>query len=85
MSPLRALMRRSVSSLLRVACLLALLALGILCVSILVPRPLPVIFAMSAGHAVGGAAFALYLLAVILNSVLRLPAQGASSAKDASE
>ncbi|HWA78536.1 MAG TPA: hypothetical protein VG937_39645 [Polyangiaceae bacterium] len=71
MNPFDKLLRRSVPSLLRLACVLALLALGILCVSVLVPRPIPVIFAMSAGHAVGGAAFALYVLAVILDAVLK--------------
>jgi hypothetical protein len=58
---------RSVERLTRVAAVLALMALGIIVFSVLFPRPLPVIFAMSAGHAIGGLAFACYLLAVLLD------------------
>ena len=43
----------------RIACALGLVALAMMCVSILFPRPLPVILAMSLGHVIGGAAFAL--------------------------
>jgi hypothetical protein len=64
-------LRRSVPELVRVACLLALLALGLVCWSVLQPRPIPVILAMSVGHVIGGAAFACYLLAVILDAVQR--------------
>jgi len=66
-------LQRSVPELVRVACLLALLALALVCWSILDPRPIPVILAMSVGHLVGGAAFACYLLAVILDAVRRPP------------
>ena len=58
---------RSVGQLTRVAAVLALIALAAIVFSVLVPRPLPVIFAMSAGHAIGGAAFACYLVAVLLD------------------
>jgi hypothetical protein len=64
---------RLIASLVRVACVLALLALGLICCSVLFPRPLPVILAMSLGHVVGGAAFACYLLAVILDATRRTP------------
>jgi len=64
-------LHRSVPELVRVACVLALLALGLVCWSVLQPRPIPVILAMSAGHAIGGTAFACYLLAVILDAVQR--------------
>jgi len=64
-------LRRSVPELVRVACVLALLALALVCWSVLQPRPIPVILAMSAGHAIGGTAFACYLLAVILDAVRR--------------
>jgi hypothetical protein len=64
-------LHRSVPELVRVACLLALLALGLVCWSVLQPRPIPVILAMSAGHLIGGAAFACYLLAVILDAMHR--------------
>jgi hypothetical protein len=52
----------------RVACVLALLALATMVVSVLVPRPLPVILAMSIGHALGGLAFICYLGAVIIDA-----------------
>ena len=58
---------RSVRGLTRLACLLALVGLAALCFSVIVPRPLPVIFAMSAGHLIGVWAFLCYLLAVILD------------------
>jgi hypothetical protein len=62
---------RSVPRLVRLACVLALAALTLICTSVLIPGPLPVILAMSAGHALGGAAFACYLLAVILDATGR--------------
>jgi len=65
------IVRRSVPGLVRLACVLALVALCLVCWSVLQPRPLPVILAMSAGHAIGGSAFACYLLAVILDAVQR--------------
>jgi hypothetical protein len=58
---------RSVAHLTRVAAILALVGLGSMVYSVLVPRPLPVIFAMSVGHVIGGAAFACYLVAVLLD------------------
>jgi hypothetical protein len=67
------LAHRSVSGLVRLACALALVALAIICFSVLYPRPLPVILAMSVGHAIGGAAFACYLLAVVLDATRRPP------------
>lgn len=73
MNRLSGLMRRSVPTLVRFACILALIALVLICTSVLVPGPLPVILAMSAGHAVGGAAFALYLLAVLLDATTHPP------------
>lgn len=59
--------RTAITNLVRLACVLALLALAAMCYSIVSPQPLPVIFAMSIGHAIGGAAFLLYLLAVLLD------------------
>ncbi len=52
----------------RVACVLALLALASMVISVLFPRPLPVIFAMSIGHALGALAFVCYLGAVIIDA-----------------
>jgi hypothetical protein len=65
---LQRLRQRSVPTLVRLACVLALCGLAVICCSVVFPRPLPVILAMSAGHAIGGAAFACYLLAVILDA-----------------
>ena len=66
-------LHRSVPELVRAACVLALIALGLMCWSVLEPRPVPVVLAMSAGHVVGASAFACYLLAVILDAVRRPP------------
>ena len=62
-----------VPQLVRFSCVLALVALSLVCWSVLQPRPVPVILAMSAGHAIGGSAFACYVLAVILDAVRRPP------------
>jgi hypothetical protein len=56
-----------VSWLTRLACVLALVGLVLLCYSVLFPEPLPVILAMSGGHVVGVAAFLCYLLAIVLD------------------
>jgi hypothetical protein len=62
---------RSVRGLIRLACVLALAGLFVLCFSVIVPRPIPVIFAMSVGHGIGIAAFLCYLLAVVLDAARR--------------
>jgi hypothetical protein len=62
---------RSVLSLVRMACWAALLALAIMCASILDPMPLTVIFAMSVGHVIGGFAFLCYLLSMLADSIRR--------------
>jgi len=74
------LVQRGVPALIRLACVLALIALGLVCWSVLNPRPLPVIFAMSIGHAIGGTAFFCYLLAVVLDAGQRTPTSSAPSA-----
>jgi hypothetical protein len=61
------LVQRSVGHLTRVAAALALLALAIMAGSVIYPRPLLVVFAMSVGHVIGGAAFACYLVAVLVD------------------
>jgi hypothetical protein len=57
----------SVDNLLRLACVLALVGLAVMVLSIVYPAPLMVIFAMSGGHAIGGAAIASYFVAVLLD------------------
>jgi hypothetical protein len=67
----RRLRKRTVESLVRMACWAALVALAIFCASILHPMPLSVIFAMSVGHAIGGFAFLCYLVSIILDTIRR--------------
>ena len=57
----------SVVALTRAACLFALAALSLMPYSILDPRAIPVIAAMSVGHALGIAAFACYSMAIVLD------------------
>jgi len=52
----------------RCACVCALVGLGLMAYSLLDPRAIPVIVAMSVGHAFGFAAFGCYLLAVVLDT-----------------
>jgi len=61
------LRQRSVLSLTRIACWAALVGLAIMSLSIVWPRSLSVMLAMSAGHAIGGLAFLCYLLSVLLD------------------
>lgn len=61
------LIDRGVEDLTRLACVLALAGLAVMVLSILFPSPLLVIFAMSGGHAIGGAGIACYLLAIFLD------------------
>ncbi|HTQ06952.1 MAG TPA: hypothetical protein VMI54_24005 [Polyangiaceae bacterium] len=68
MKLLDGLRAHSVTWLVRIACYLALVALAIMVVSLLVPRPLPVIFAMSVGHLIGILAFACYFASVLLDT-----------------
>ncbi|MBX3127032.1 MAG: hypothetical protein KF718_09960 [Polyangiaceae bacterium] len=66
----KTLAQRSVSGLTRAACVVALIGLAVMAFSIVVPKPLPVIAAMSVGQGIGVLAFLLYLSAVLLD-VLR--------------
>jgi hypothetical protein len=47
---------------------LALIGLAMMVFSILVPRPLPVVLAMSVGQAFGGAAVLCYMLAILVEA-----------------
>ncbi len=47
------------------SCVLALLALALIGWSLLDPRPIPVILAMSVGQAIGTLSFAAFLLVVV--------------------
>jgi hypothetical protein len=54
-----------------VACILALLGLAVMIYPLLVPGALTVVLSMALGHTLGIAAFACYLLAVILDLARR--------------
>lgn len=82
MKPPPRLLCRSIESLVRLACFLALLGLFVLCVSVVWPKPIPVIFAMSGGHLIGLLAFACYLLAIVLD--VRRADGGRTPGKDVS-
>ena len=71
MSLVGRLAQRSVPGLMKAACILALLALALMCGSVLYPKPLSIITAMSIGHVIGVAALACYLLGVLLDATQR--------------
>lgn len=62
---------RSVTELTRVACVLALLGLAVMIYPLLFPGALAVVLSMALGHTLGIAAFACYLLAVVLDLARR--------------
>ncbi len=68
MKLLQRLLAESVSKLTRAACVFALLGLALMSYSIIDPRAVPVIVAMSLGHAFGISAFLCYLTAVVLDA-----------------
>jgi hypothetical protein len=69
---------RSVVSVTRAACWVALAGLAVMCVSIIYPMPLLVIFAMSGGQVIGIAAFLLYVLSILMDVI-----RGSDHAPDA--
>jgi hypothetical protein len=72
------LQKHSVISVIRLACWVALVGLGVMAASILDPAPLTVIFAMSVGQVIGIVAFLCYLLSILMDVV-----RGADHAPDA--
>ena len=69
MKLLERIAKQSVTTMLRLACILAVAGLSLMMISVLIPRPLMVIGAMSLGHPLGIGAFLCYLTAVILDTV----------------
>lgn len=67
------LARGSPNKLLRAACWLALLGLAIMVYSVLDPRPVPVILAMSVGQGVSMLALSAFFLAVLVDAARRPP------------
>ena len=55
-----------------VACILALIALGLMTWSLFDPRPVPVIVAMSIGQAIGTLSFAAFLYVVVADIRARI-------------
>jgi hypothetical protein len=53
--------------LLQAAAVLTLLALALMVWSVLVPTPLPVMLAMSLGQALGTSAFAMFVVAILID------------------
>jgi hypothetical protein len=68
LSLIRRIVHRSVPQLTRAAAVLALLGLGLMAYSVVSPRPLPVILAMSVGHVIGALAVGCYILAIALHA-----------------
>lgn len=66
--PLERLMSHSVENLIRLACIFALVGLGLMVASIIHPGAVMIIFATSVGHAIGGFAVLCYGLAIFLDN-----------------
>jgi hypothetical protein len=79
MNLLRIARRWPVQRLVRAACWLSLVGLGVMVTSIVFPAPIPVISAMSVGHAIGLLALLCYLAAVIVEMNRNTPASTATS------
>jgi hypothetical protein len=79
LSLIRRIAHRSVPQLTRAAAVLALIGLAIMAYSIVSPRPLPVILAMSVGHVIGVLAVLCYLLAIVLHASPLPPAPGSTA------
>lgn len=62
------ILERSVPSLIRLACIMALAGLFSLCAMVVWPVPLMVVVVMGIGHVFGVAAFLCYLAAVLLDN-----------------
>lgn len=75
---IKRLQKRSVISVARLACWVALVGLAVMAASILDPAPLTVIFAMSIGQVIGIVAFLCYLLSILMDVV-----RGSEHAPDA--
>lgn len=78
MSILARVLQTSVVTLTRAACIFALIGLSLMSYSIIDPRAIPVITAMSLGHVFGIGAFICYLLAIVLDIRNRSGADSAS-------
>ena len=66
--------------LLQLSCVLTLVGLALMVWSMLVPTPMPVIFAMSVGQLVGTVAFGMFGYVVLVDQVRKQRAKGAARA-----
>jgi hypothetical protein len=71
MSIMQTILHRAPATLARIAGVFTLVALAMMAFSILVPKPLPIILAMSLGQVVGLAGFGFYFLAVVIDIARR--------------
>jgi hypothetical protein len=63
------LRQRSVVTVARAACWVALVGLAVMAASIIYPMPLLIIFATSVGQVIGVIAFLLYLLSILMDVI----------------
>lgn len=59
--------RIRMTTLLRISAVLTIIGLAMMVWSLLVPTPMPVMLAMSAGQAFGMLAFLLYIIAIVID------------------
>ena len=59
--------RPSIEAVTRGSAILALAGLALVALSLLVPRPIPVVIAMTVGQVLGTASLLLFLLALVLD------------------
>jgi hypothetical protein len=59
--------RVQMATLLRISAVLTIVGLAMMVWSLLVPTPMPVMLAMSAGQAIGILAFLLYIIAIVID------------------
>ena len=62
-------MRLRSERLVRWAALLALVGVALTCLSLIVPKPIPLVIGMTVGQGIGTLSLALYLTAVIMDLV----------------
>lgn len=71
MSLIQKILHRAPATLARIAGVFTLVALAMMAFSVLVPKPLPIVLAMSLGQVVGLTGFGFYFLAVLLDIARR--------------
>jgi hypothetical protein len=85
MKLIKRLISQSVETLIRLACVLALVALVFFCAGVTIPGPLPVMISMSVGQGIGVAAGGCYLLAMVIDAAKRERVVAAASVAPATD